>query len=365
MSQGRLPKLLELAKTLPEVEQRKVAAMVGACVGDAAARPMHWVYDMSALNSYLKNDGTGTDRTKNPEFFPENRSPFYSLPTGENSCYWDISGAVLDSLGKNQESKYDYQRDVCHAIDDRFFGPETDYSLEKRQNYMQLRAMGMTPDQPIQGRWFNGSLIKFKENRDAKKKLPYGDPHIKETDGFCAALPVALVLSNNHDQSSPPMTEIISKCQDVIKTLSSWPTAVSHGTVAVNIMMKLVSGSSNAIDEAKKEAIDTHPDVAKSIQGVHKNLDVDHVTAVGFGFGRPCYNPGSFQGAIHAFLTSEDFPTAVQKTIRAGGCCCSRSFFAGAMAGARYGLDGIPKEWMDKTTNAEKVLEDAINAFKD
>ena len=81
------------------------------------------------------------------------RSPFYSLPTGENSCYWDISGAVLDSLGKNRESKYDYQRDVCHAIDDRFFGPETDYSLEKRQNYMQLRAMGMTPDQPIQGRF--------------------------------------------------------------------------------------------------------------------------------------------------------------------------------------------------------------------
>ena len=60
---------------------------------------------------------------------------------------------MLDSLGKNRESKYDYQRDVCHAIDDRFFGPETDYSLEKRQNYMQLRAMGMTPDQPIQGRF--------------------------------------------------------------------------------------------------------------------------------------------------------------------------------------------------------------------
>ena len=35
------------------------------------------------------------------------------------------------------------------------------------------------------------------------------------------------------------------------------------------------------------------------------------------------------------------------------------------LATFRYGLDGIPKEWMDKTTNAEKVLEDAINAFKD
>ena len=67
---------------------------------------------------------------------------------------------------------------------------------------------------------------------------------------------------------------------------------------------QLVSGSSNAIDEAKKEAIDTHPDVAKSIQGVHKNLDVDHVTAVGFGFGRPCYNPGSFQVHYISFINN-------------------------------------------------------------
>ena len=74
--------------------------------------------------------------------------------------------------------------------------------------------------------------------------------------------------------------------------------------------------------------------------------------------------PNLLQGAIHAVLTSEDYPSAIQKTIRAGGCCCSRAFFAGAMAGIKYGLDGIPHGWMDKTTNAEKVLEEAIAAFK-
>jgi len=358
MSKGKLPKLLDLAKSLPEKDQLKVAAVVGACVGDAAARPLHWVYDMSALNKYLKNDGQGTDRTQSPEFFPDNRSPFYSLPTGENSCYWDIAGAILTSLSK--PGPYDYTTNVCGALDDRFFGPNTDYSLEKRQNYMQLRAMGMTPDQPIQGRWFNGSLIKFKENFDGKKSRPYGDPHIKETDGFCAALPVALA----HLDTDTPDCQILTKSVDVIKTLSSWPTAVSHGTVAVNIVLKLVSGDANAVESAKKEAIDSHPDVAKSIQAVHKNLDVDHVSAVGFGFGRPCYNPGSFQGAIHAFLTSDDFASAVRKTIRAGGCCCSRSFFLGAMAGAKFGLDGIPKDWLDRTTNAERVLEEAIATFK-
>merc|ERR1712198_588279 len=279
-----------------------------------------------------------------PEFFPENRSPFYSLPTGENSNYFDISECALNSV---KTGSFDYKK-LCDGLVDRFFGPETDYSVEKRQNYMQLRAMGMCPDQPMEGRWMGGSLIKFIENY-RKGKKPYGDPHIKETDGFCAALPVALKLADDPD--------VLVKAEKVIKTLSSWPTAVSHGVVACNIIVKMVGtkeeDKTTAIKAAKKEAVDAHPDVEKS-------LDVDHVAAVGFGFGRPCYNPGSFQGAIHAFLTSDDFPTAVQKTIRAGGCCCSRSFFAGAMAGARYGLDGIPKEWMDKTTNAEKVLEDAI-----
>ena len=64
-------------------------------------------------------------------------------------------------------------------------------------------------------RWFNGSLIKFKENFDARKRKPYGDPHIKETDGFCAALPVAL--------ASADVSEALAKAEDVIKTLSSWP----------------------------------------------------------------------------------------------------------------------------------------------
>lgn len=344
---------------LPEIEQRKVAVMVGACVADAAARPLHWVYDMSALSKYLKSELGGVDRMAQPEFFPENRSPFYSLPTGENSNYWDISECTLNSV--RTDGGFDYKKTV-QGLADRFFGPKTDYCMEKRQNYMRLRAMGMCPDQPMEGKWMNGSLIKFMDNLKANpKKLPYGDPHIKETDGFCAALPVALKLAEDDPKAA------LAEAEKVIKTLSSWPTAVSHGLVACDIVLKMVAGTGSpeeAIKMAKKEAVDGHPDVAKSLLAVEKNLDVDHVTAVGFAFGRPCYNPGSFQGAVHAVLTSDDFVSAVRKTIRAGGCNCSRSLFIGAMAGATYGLDGIPKDWIDKTFAAERVLEASIDAFQ-
>lgn len=349
-SSPKLLKLMEAAKSLPEMEQRKVAAMLGACVADAAARPLHWVYDMGALKKYLTSGLGGVDRMEEPEFFPENRSPFYSLPTGDNSCYFDISGTVLKSLA----SGYDYKT-LCRDLDEGFFGPGTEYSLEKRQNFMTLRAMGMAPAEPIEGKWLSGSLIKFKENLKAGKR-PFGDPHIKETDGFCAALPLVLKHSGQSD--------LMMKAEDIIKTLSSWPTAVSYGLVACNIMDKFIQGKEDPIGEAKKEAIDTYPAVAQGIQSVEKHKNTDHVYAVGMAFGRPCYNPGSPQGAMHAFLTSGDFKEAVRKTIRAGGCCCSRSFFIGAMAGAKYGLDGIPQDWIAKTIHGEEILELSINVFR-
>merc|ERR1711962_453775 len=103
------------------------------------------------------------------------------------------------------------------------------------------------------------------------------------------------------------------------------------------------------------------PEISRELEQVKQTLDIDHTTAVGMIFGRPCYNPGSFLGALHAVQTSDSYPEAVRKTITAGGCNCSRAFFIGAMLGAKYGVEGIPREWMEKTTNVGSILELAMN----
>ena len=46
-------------------------------------RPLHWVYDLGELNAAISSS------PDTPEFWPESVSPFYTLPTGENSCYFD------------------------------------------------------------------------------------------------------------------------------------------------------------------------------------------------------------------------------------------------------------------------------------
>ena len=49
-----LSDLLAQVRAKDVVTQRKISVLVGAIVGDAAARPLHWVYDNNLLQSYIK-----------------------------------------------------------------------------------------------------------------------------------------------------------------------------------------------------------------------------------------------------------------------------------------------------------------------
>ena len=49
---------------------------LGATVADAAARPLHWVYNQKKLFSYIKGK-------KDFTFLKKNKSPFYNIKTGK------------------------------------------------------------------------------------------------------------------------------------------------------------------------------------------------------------------------------------------------------------------------------------------
>ena len=61
-------------------------------------------------------------------------------------------------------------------------------------------------------------------------------------------------------------------------------------------------------------------------------------------------------GSIHAMVTSGNYKSAVNKTIRAGGCNCSRANFVGAYFAAFKGIKSIPKEWIQKTEASKSFL---------
>ena len=70
---------------------------LGATVADAAARPLHWVYNQKKLNSYIKGK-------KDFTFLKKNKSPFYNIKTGKVSGYNEIGQVMFQTLLENYEN---------------------------------------------------------------------------------------------------------------------------------------------------------------------------------------------------------------------------------------------------------------------
>lgn len=92
----KLQALLDRVFALPLVKQRAIASIVGSCVADAATRPFHWLYDQQRLEAIV-TEGAASGIT-DVAFWPTSCSPYYTIPTGENSCYNDLGFVMLQSL---------------------------------------------------------------------------------------------------------------------------------------------------------------------------------------------------------------------------------------------------------------------------
>ena len=95
--------------------------------------------------------------------------------------------------------------------------------------------------------------------------------------------------------------------------------------------------------------------MVNNIKKVLRLKNQNHIQVVK-KFGKACSYPGTFMGSIHAIITSPNYKSAVTKTIKAGGCNCSRVNFIGAYFAALKGINSIPKSWIKKTDPAKKIL---------
>ena len=72
---------------------------LGATVADAAARPLHWVYNPKKLKKYIRGK-------KQIAFLKRNKSPFYSIKTGNVSGYNDVGQVMFKTLISTQTVSY-------------------------------------------------------------------------------------------------------------------------------------------------------------------------------------------------------------------------------------------------------------------
>lgn len=197
------------------VAERAVGAIIGAAVADAAAQPMHWIYNPDRLNEVL------SDLEPSPEFRSESANPFYRRSTGEQTCYGDQAYVLLESLSRCGDvdvadlTKRFYQ----------FFGPGTVYDLPLNDPYREKG--GPKAILPISGPWRNGSLKAFMRNVDAGKEET-GSETDCQMDGVTKLAPLVAMFAGR--------PEMLYKVEAAMRVTQNNDTCVAVTLAAARIL---------------------------------------------------------------------------------------------------------------------------------
>jgi len=326
-------KLLLDVAALPEVAKKKISCVLGAVVADAASLPLEWIYKDQTMLEIVGD--------KNPEFWPESHCPFYTVPTGSVSCYTDEMLTTLDTLA-HSEAVIDVDK-ISTAIQAKFGSPDSPYQI----------ALAKRADKkyPVPGPWINGGVIKSLANMTAGTQ-PSGSDSCEDNDGLCVGLP-AYLLQFSHEEALNTAT-----------ILTTNNIATKHFKVQTQIINNVIKGIADPIKAAEDQFETELPEIAKEIADVRKAItDGKTVQEIVATFGKACGLPGSFQGAIGGVMAAPDYVTAVRRNILAGGDCNARANFLGACLGAKYGVEGIPMEWIEKVDNIEIIIHNAVKVF--
>ena len=304
---------------------------LGATVADAAARPLHWVYDPKKLKGYIKGK-------KEIAFLKKNKSPFYSIKTGNVSGYNDVGQVMFKTListKKKSDIIKNFKKNIV-----KNFGPGSAYwsNLKLRKKYKKIKWK-----KPMNGPWIHQNILETIKNIKAKKNTT-GGTKVNESDGFCAALPY--YLYNNSEK----------ELKNVIKTVANSKTNEVYALAKLKIIDLAHKGDKNPVKTfVKKYGKNRYfKEVVNNIKKVLRFKNQNHIKVVK-KFGKACSYPGTFMGSIHAMITSSNYKSAVIKTIKAGGCNCSRANFVGPYFAALKGNKNIPIEWIKKTKSAKNI----------
>jgi len=177
------------------------------------------------------------------------------------------------------------------------------------------------------------------------KKIITGGTKVNESDGYCAALPY--FLFNDKEK----------EIKKVIKSVANSRINEKYALSKLKIIDLANKKDRNPVQSfVKKYKKNKYfKDVINNIKKVLRLKNQNHIMTVR-KFGKACSYPGTFMGSIHAIITSNSYKSAITKTIKAGGCNCSRANFVGAYFAALK-PESIPSHWVRRTLPAKNILK--------
>ncbi|KAL0966919.1 hypothetical protein UPYG_G00302270 [Umbra pygmaea] len=243
---------------------RALGAIIGSAVADAAAQPLHWVYDLDKLEGFLHEAPT-------PEFRPISANPFYRRDTGSQSCYGDQAFVLLESLSECGGLNVDDLRRRMY----KFFGPGSEYDTPANDPYRD--KSGPRTQLPIEGPWRHASIKSFIRNMDAGKDET-GCETDNQPDGIAKLAPIVAFYAGKPD--------MLEKVEDAVRVTQNNDVCVADTLAAARILEHfMLNGPSENVLEAvvdlltdpdRKQPQDQDKAVVGHIYQVRENLPKAH-----------------------------------------------------------------------------------------
>ncbi|XP_060078009.1 crystallin J1A-like [Ylistrum balloti] len=218
------------------VEGRRTAAVLGAVVADAAAQPLHWIYDKNKLDNLI-------GETEDITFWEPSANPFYCIPTGRQSGYGDQAYVILKSLVENKGLDIQSLKNATYT----FFGPESDYEHVVNAAYKD-KSDAVKKTFPIKGPWRHFSIKEFLANHKAGKEET-GSPTDEQIDCVLRIVPVVAMYAGH-----PKMLNI---AEEVVRITQESDFTVVVALCAARILEHFIlNGPSEGVLEAVIKQMD-------------------------------------------------------------------------------------------------------------
>eukprot|EP00731_Ephydatia_muelleri_P038458 Em0769g2a len=218
-----LNNLLDRAKALPKDKQRRVAAILGAVIADAAAQPVHWVYDEDALKEALKGHAQ-------PEFLPQSVNPYYRLATGRQSFYGEHLIILLRSLVACKGVDTTHLSDASYKA----MGPGSPYDHpgQNKQVY------------PMQGQYLHSTMRAFVTSYGAGTHSAENGTSL-ESYSLCFVPALAAMYASHPD--------LLKHIASVVSLFQTNPLVLATALAEGRLIEQYIQGAEHPIENVVRE----------------------------------------------------------------------------------------------------------------
>lgn len=248
-----------------------MGAILGCLVADAAAQPLHWIYDVPKINEIIERSGN------QPEFHFPSHNPYYCIETGKSSCYGDQCFVLLESLAHCNGLNVD---DLKQRMYKRF-GPGSEYDSEAVDAYEWKGEIAK--NYPVPMPWKHFSIKDFLKNYEAHKS-DTGSEGDQQIDGVTKIVPLVAMFAGRAD--------LLEKVEEAVRTTQENDVAVVFALTAARIMEQFILQEnpmasqivSQIIEEMRSSKRSNPQDldraVSNQLKDVMKTIDMPHKEAV-------------------------------------------------------------------------------------